>query len=142
MFTKDTTPVKTETLLLYFSAHWCPPCRLLTPLLAQFYEGLRAEGITGDKCEVVFVSSDRSEEQFKEYYATMPWGHLRFSEREEKNRLSSLYGLSSIPRIIVLDRKGVPVASDARGLITAWANIAPEKRRSAASLLAEILAPC
>ena len=89
MFTKDTTPVKTETLLLYFSAHWCPPCRLLTPLLGQFYEGLRAEGIMGDKCEVVFVSSDRSEEQFKEYYATMPWGHLRFSEREEKNRLST-----------------------------------------------------
>ena len=48
-----------EFIGIYFSAHWCPPCRDFTPKLAQSYsEGLR------DKMEIVFVSSDRDERAF------------------------------------------------------------------------------
>ena len=25
-------------VLIYFSAHWCPPCRAFTPMLKDFYE--------------------------------------------------------------------------------------------------------
>ena len=40
---------------IYFSAHWCPPCRAFTPLLKDFYEEVEGEGV-----EIIFVSSDRS----------------------------------------------------------------------------------
>merc|ERR1739836_53803 len=40
---------------LYFSAHWCPPCRAFTPVLKDFYEEVESEGV-----EIIFVSSDRS----------------------------------------------------------------------------------
>ena len=48
--------------LLYFSAHWCPPCRGFTPELAKTYAKLKADG---KDFELVFISSDRSEDGFK-----------------------------------------------------------------------------
>ena len=48
--------------LIYFSAHWCGPCRGFTPQLAKTYEALKA---AGKNMELVFVSSDRGEEDFK-----------------------------------------------------------------------------
>uniref|UniRef100_A0A183G8J2 Thioredoxin-like_fold domain-containing protein n=1 Tax=Heligmosomoides polygyrus TaxID=6339 RepID=A0A183G8J2_HELPZ len=48
---------------LYFSAHWCPPCRKFTPILKSFYNEL----LSSEKFEVVFVSDDHTEEELKEY---------------------------------------------------------------------------
>merc|ERR1712048_719448 len=46
---------------LYFSAHWCPPCRGFTPKLAECYNALQA---AGKPFEVVFLSSDRDDDAF------------------------------------------------------------------------------
>ena len=27
-----------QIILIYFSAHWCPPCRGFTPVLTDFYK--------------------------------------------------------------------------------------------------------
>ena len=51
-----------KVVALYFSAHWCPPCRQFTPVLKDFYEEL-----DGEKFEIVFVSFDRSEKDLKDY---------------------------------------------------------------------------
>ena len=37
---------------LYFSAHWCPPCKGYTPMLAEKYNELNKEG---KKLEIIFV---------------------------------------------------------------------------------------
>jgi len=67
---------------LYFSAHWCPPCRGFTPELDKFYKQIKKK--VGDMFEIVFVSSDRSEEEWKNYFAEMPWLAIPFSARDIK----------------------------------------------------------
>ena len=66
---------------IYFSAHWCPPCRNFTPKLATFYENCKKmENIL----EIIFVSSDRDEEGFEEYFGEMPWLALPYDSKTKK----------------------------------------------------------
>ena len=48
---------------LYFSAHWCPPCRAFTPVLREVYETVSQRA--GGDWAVLFVSGDRDEQQFE-----------------------------------------------------------------------------
>lgn len=75
---------------IYFSAHWCPPCRMFTPELTAFYRKFK-ETEAGSRLEIVFVSSDRDEEAFKEYLAEMPWPAVPYKERARKVRLGTFY---------------------------------------------------
>jgi nucleoredoxin len=53
---------------IYFSAHWCPPCRNFSPILEDFY----AEVNDPDKrFEIVYVSSDKDQDQFNVYFESM-----------------------------------------------------------------------
>jgi nucleoredoxin len=87
---------------LYFSAHWCPPCRRFTPQLACVYRQLADEGKTFG---VVFVSSDNSAEEFQEYFDTMPWVALSFDQRELKRLLSDAFEVEGIPTLVLIDPK-------------------------------------
>lgn len=98
--------LKDKYLMLYFSASWCPPCRAFTPTLSEFYTKLKAER---SDFELLFVSSDKSEADFNDYFKKMSFGALPFKFRDEKAALSKLFGVSGIPMLIILgpeDGKG------------------------------------
>merc|ERR1719247_1706850 len=91
-----------KAIALYFSGHWCPPCRGFTPQLAEWYDnGLKEKGV-----EIVFVSSDKDQSGFDGYYGNMPWLALPFSEREKKDALSRRYKVAGIPSVVILDSEG------------------------------------
>lgn len=50
-----------KNVLLYFSAHWCPPCRTFIPKLTEAYDKIKEND---DALEVVFISSDRDQASF------------------------------------------------------------------------------
>ncbi|XP_039177173.1 nucleoredoxin [Crotalus tigris] len=96
---------------VYFSAHWCPPCRSLTRVLVESYRKIKE---TGQKFEIVFVSADRSEESFKQYFSEMPWLSIPYADEGRRSRLNRLYGIQGIPTLIVLDTKGDMITRQGR----------------------------
>jgi len=84
----------------YFSAHWCPPCKQFTPVLAEKYKALKE---AGKNFEIVFISSDSAEEEFKEYFAEMPWLALPYSEEKLNGALNKKYKTQGIPYLVIVD---------------------------------------
>jgi nucleoredoxin len=115
---KSTTEVLGSKRLIgiYFSAHWCPPCRGFTPVLADFYQAVA--GVGADEMEIVFVSSDSDQASFDDYFGTMPWVALPFEHRDLKQKLGEKYGVRGIPSFIVLDAAGNVKDASARGTVS------------------------
>jgi nucleoredoxin len=103
-----------KVFAFYFSAHWCPPCRGFTPKLVEWYtKSLKTKGL-----EVVFVSSDRDEQSFKDYFKEMPWLALDYADRKRKAQLSSMFGVRGIPALVIIDKDGSVITKEGRGAVS------------------------
>jgi len=101
-----------RVLGLYFSAHWCPPCRGFTPKLVEAYRKIKG---AGNAFEIVFLSSDKSEQQFADYFSAMPWLAMPYAMRDLKAGLSQMFDVRGIPALILLDgATGKLISKDGR----------------------------
>ncbi|CAG9322697.1 unnamed protein product [Blepharisma stoltei] len=98
-------------VLLYFSASWSYPCRRFTSILKEFYEKVNK---VDREIEIVFISCDLNEEQFNEYYGTMPWYALPFEEQGIKDIVTRHYEVSGIPQLILVNECGGVVSDSCR----------------------------
>jgi len=104
-----------KAVALYFSAHWCPPCKQFTPKLVSWY----TSDLQGKDLEVIFISGDNTEEEFTEYYAEMPWAALPYADRDREQKLSKKFKVSGIPSVVILDgATGELITTDGRAAIT------------------------
>ena len=118
---KGGTEVKTSTLRgivgVYFSAHWCGPCRSFTPQFRKVYERAKSKGRA---FEVGFMSSDHDEQSFKEYFATMPWHAIPYEQRARYQHLNALFQIRGIPALVLLDaHTGGVLETNARSRVMA-----------------------
>lgn len=96
-----------NVVAIYFSASWCGPCKQFTPQLAQFYAAMNKKG---KKFEVVWVSGDRSSEEFAAYYAKMPWPAVPLPVAQKVHaKLGPKYQLKGIPHLVILDGEDASV---------------------------------
>jgi nucleoredoxin len=104
-----------KIIMVYFSAHWCPPCRGFTPVLAEFYKEVKA---AGKDLECIFVSSDQDEAGWKSYWESMPWVSVKFGD-ENVASLKLNYNVSGIPKLVVLNgATGAVISDNGRGDVT------------------------
>jgi len=100
-----------SVVLVDFWATWCGPCRRELPHVKRVYEKYRDQGF-----EIVGISLDSSEDRFRSYVRSneMDWHHVMEGDGW-RTRLALQYGVSSIPRMYVLDPNGVCIAERVRG---------------------------
>jgi len=134
---KDETVVQADMVLadkkiiaFYFSAHWCPPCRLFTPVLAEFYSVsfmfltrtilINSECSqdlvgAGESFEIVFVSSDKTPEDQMQYMRESHGDWLAVQHNTVlASQLKKKYEVSGIPTLIVVTRSGEIISRNGR----------------------------
>ncbi|KAL1192084.1 putative nucleoredoxin 1 [Cardamine amara subsp. amara] len=104
-----------KNILLYFSAHWCPPCRAFTPKLVEVYKQIKERD---EAFELIFISSDRDQESFDGYYSQMPWLALPFGD-PRKSSLARAFKVGGIPMLVALGPTGKTITKEARDLVRA-----------------------
>jgi nucleoredoxin len=109
----DEPLAKKKLIALYFSAHWCGPCRKFTPQLVEFYNRVAPQH---PEFEIVFVSNDRSPSAMETYMreTQMPWPAIDFAKLPGKEALKKYAG-ESIPCLVLLDNNGAVVSDSNAG---------------------------
>lgn len=103
-------------ILLYFSASWCPPCKAFSPMLVKWHNDYAVK----NKAEIIFVSSDRDNASFAAYASHFPFPSIAYEERNIKQKFAQMFGITSIPSLIVLDPNGELITKNGReGVSTA-----------------------
>ena len=108
-FTKDL-----KLVILYFSAHWCPPCRSTTPILIKLYKQIQEEKLP---VEVIFCSFDHGVDEWENYYKTMPWKAFPSGDKRYQD-LANLCHVTGIPGIVVMKPDGTIINEEARSELT------------------------
>jgi thiol-disulfide isomerase/thioredoxin len=108
----STADFKGKVVLVDFWATWCKPCREELPKLKQAYAKYHAQGF-----EVVGVSCDNDAADLTKFLAQnkdMPWPQLFDAAKPGWHPVAEQYGINAIPRMFLIDRKGVLRSADAR----------------------------
>ena len=105
-----------KLIAVYFSAHWCPPCRSFTPAWAKTYQALRA---AGKPIECIFVSSDRSAGDFQSYFSEMPWLAVPHGDKRGA-ALMKRFNVQGIPSLVLINgATGEVITTDGRRCVMA-----------------------
>lgn len=107
-----------KTIGLYFSAKWCIPCVNFTPKLVTIYHKIK-QTLSNEDFEIVFISSDRDQESFESYFATMPWLALPFGDSNLKH-LAKYFDVIGIPCLVIIGPDGKTVTKQGRNLINLY----------------------
>jgi len=104
-----------KTVILYFSAKWCAPCRAFLPTLVKEYGKIKEK--TSD-FEIIFVSVDKDQSAYDEYFSAMPWLALPL-EDERKASLMKKMKIRAIPSLVAVGPSGATLTTDAKSHIVA-----------------------
>ena len=106
----DLSKMKGKVVLIDFWATWCGPCVREIPSVKKTYDKLNAKGF-----EIIGISMDSDKNKLEDFLAKndMPWPQF-FDGKGWKTSLAVEHGISSIPAMWLVDKKGNLVDQNAR----------------------------
>ena len=109
----DTALQAKKYFLIYFSAHWCGPCRQFTPGLINYYNDAVAKH---PEFELIFVSCDKSPFGMETYMreTNMPWPAIEYQKVRGKEGIQKYAG-RGIPDLVLVDSSGKILADSYKG---------------------------
>lgn len=98
-------------VLIDFWASWCGPCRKENPNVVRMYNKYKDKGF-----EIFGVSFDQNKDKWVQAIAAdkLTWPHVSDLKGWESSA-AQLYGITSIPHTILLDKEGKIIAKNLRG---------------------------
>ena len=103
-------------VVVYFGAHWVPPCRIFNTDMAKLCNSQAAQG----HLAVIFVSYDGKPEAFNRHRAKLPqdWYHIKLEDESAIASISSALEADDLPHVAVLRSDNFStVMTDARAVI-------------------------
>jgi thiol-disulfide isomerase/thioredoxin len=98
---------KNEIILLYIGAQWSPPCRNFFPELKKFYTKVNR---SRKFLEIIFISCDKSLEDFDQGVSDMPWCYIPFREHGIREIIIKHYELVGIPSLLLINQWGACIS--------------------------------
>lgn len=107
----DVSKLQGKVVLIDFWATWCGPCVAELPNVIKAYKELHPKGF-----EIVGISLDGDKAELEAFVKEkgMEWPQY-FDGKGWQNEISTKYGITSIPAMWLLNKKGMVVSTNARG---------------------------
>ncbi len=104
--------LKGKVVLIDFWASWCGPCRRENPMVVGLYNKYKSKGF-----EVFSVSLDQDRQKWIDAIAKdgLVWPNHVSDLRGWGNAAAQLYGVSSIPKTVLVDKNGIVTDHNLRG---------------------------
>ncbi|UCG32143.1 MAG: redoxin domain-containing protein [Phycisphaerales bacterium] len=107
----DTTKMKGKVILVDFWASWCGGCVMSVPELKRLYDKHHDDGL-----EIIGVNLDTDRRQLDGFLNAhkIPWPQY-FDGKAWNTPLARKYGITGIPALFLVDKKGILRSIDAHG---------------------------
>ena len=95
---------------IFFSASWASPAKIFSKDLIKLYNQMNE----GEKIfEIIEVSFDRNENDFKNHISQFPWKFIPFGDNKI-NELKEKYNVKVVPKFFPIDKEGVILSDEGR----------------------------